>query len=166
MHRREEPLRFRRLQAIPPLEGRIRRSSRSVGALAAAIAITSAVACGVSQPQTPVEGRVAYDFGDHVELSELDGSGRSFLVRTPRQRPGDPVWSRDGSAIALRRHVVASIDHTRSGLVVRSRAGDLTVSEADVAPLKALLTTGTASAGDLGLDLTRRLLLAGLVTLE
>jgi hypothetical protein len=51
-------------------------------------------------------------------------------------------------------------------LVVRSRAGDLTVSEADVAPLKTLLSTGTATAGDLGLDLTRRLLLAGLVTLE
>jgi hypothetical protein len=44
------------------------------------------------------------------------------------------------SAIALRRHVVASLDHTRSGMVVRSRAGDLRVGEADVAPLKALLT--------------------------
>jgi hypothetical protein len=32
-----------------------------------------------------------------------------------------------------------------------------------VAPLKALLNNGTATAGDLGLDLARRLLLAGLV---
>ena len=40
------------------------------------------------------------------------------------------------------------------------------MTEADVAPFKALLNTGTASAGDLGLDLTRRLLLAGLVTVE
>jgi hypothetical protein len=66
----------------------------------------------------------------------------------------------------LRRHVIASIDHTRSGPVVCSRAGDITVAEDDVAPLKALLDTNTATAGDLGVDLARRLLLAGLVTVE
>jgi hypothetical protein len=62
--------------------------------------------------------------------------------------------------------VVGSVDHTRSGIVVRSRAGDVTVTESDVAPLKALLNNGTASAADLGLDLARRLLLAGLVIVE
>jgi JmjC domain len=113
---------------------------------------------------------------DAIEHSDLDQLSDAMLQDARRNQRAAPVGPlrqlhdaeaiTDGSAIALRRHVVASIDHTRSGLVVRSRAGDLTVSEADVAPLKALLTTGTASAGDLGLDLTRRLLLAGLVTLE
>ena len=62
--------------------------------------------------------------------------------------------------------MIASIEHTRAGTVVRSRAGDIAVTESDVAPLKALLNNGAATAGDLGLDLARRLLLAGLVIVE
>jgi hypothetical protein len=110
---------------------------------------------------------------EHPDLDQLSDSMLQDARRNQRAAPVGPLRQlrdaealTDDSAIALRRHVVASIDHTRSGLVVRSRAGDLTVSEADVAPLKTLLSTGTATAGDLGLDLTRRLLLAGLVTLE
>jgi ribosomal protein L16 Arg81 hydroxylase len=110
---------------------------------------------------------------EHPDLDQLSDSMLQDARRNQRAAPVGPLRQlrdaealTDDSAIALRRHVVASIDHTRSGLVVRSRAGDLTVGEADVAPLKTLLSTGTATAGDLGLDLTRRLLLAGLVTLE
>ena len=40
--------------------------------------------------------------------------------------------------------------------------GDFSLTEADVAPVKALLAQGDATAGDLGLDLGRRLVLAGL----
>jgi hypothetical protein len=40
------------------------------------------------------------------------------------------------------------------------------VAESDVAPIKTLLTTGVARADDLGLDLARRLLLAGLAIVE
>jgi hypothetical protein len=40
------------------------------------------------------------------------------------------------------------------------------VTESDVAPLKTLLTAGVARAGDLSLDLARRLLLAGVVIVE
>jgi hypothetical protein len=110
---------------------------------------------------------------EHPDLDQLSDSMLQDARRNQRAAPVGPLRQlrdaealTDDSAIALRRHLVASIDHTRSGLVVRSRAGDLTVSEADVAPLKTLLSAGTATAGDLGLDLTRRLLLAGLVTLE
>ena len=46
--------------------------------------------------------------------------------------------------------------------MVRSRAGDFPVAEEDVAPLKALLSGGSVRADDLGLDLARRLVLAGL----
>ena len=45
--------------------------------------------------------------------------------------------------------------------LLRSRAGDLPLDEADVAPVKSLLASGTARADELGLDLARRLLLAG-----
>ena len=49
---------------------------------------------------------------------------------------------------------------------MRSRAGDPAVAEDDVGPLEALLTNGAATAGDLGVDLARRLLLAGLAIVE
>ena len=57
-------------------------------------------------------------------------------------------------------------DHTGSRSLVHSRAGDLAVAEDDVAQLKALLNNGVATAGDLGVDLARRLLLAGLAVVE
>jgi bifunctional lysine-specific demethylase and histidyl-hydroxylase NO66 len=111
-----------------------------------------------------------------VERPDLDQLSDSMLLdarRNQRAAPLGPLRQlrdaeaiTDDAVIALRRHVIASIDQTRSGMALRSRAGDLTVTEGDVAPLKALLNSGTASAGDLGLDLTRRLLLTGLVTVE
>jgi hypothetical protein len=110
---------------------------------------------------------------DAVEHADLDQFSESLLQdarRTQRAAPVGPLRQlrdaetiTDDSAIVLRRHLIASIDHTRAGTVVRSRAGDIAVTESDVAPLKALLNNGTATAGDLGLDLARRLLLAGLV---
>jgi lysine-specific demethylase/histidyl-hydroxylase NO66 len=68
--------------------------------------------------------------------------------------------------IVLRKHLIASLDHIGADVVLRSRAGDLAVTESDVAPLKRLLMTSEAKAGDLGLDLARRLLLAGLAIVE
>ena len=68
--------------------------------------------------------------------------------------------------LVLRRYLAASVDHTGSHILVRSRAGDMAVAENDVGPLKALLTNGKATAGDLGLHLARRPLLAGLAIAE
>ena len=64
--------------------------------------------------------------------------------------------------IVLRSHVAATLDQRGGRTVVRSRAGDFPVTEEDVAPLKALLTGGSVRADDLGLELARRLVLAGL----
>jgi len=63
--------------------------------------------------------------------------------------------------LQLREHLAATLEATRSGTVLRSRAGELALGEDDVAPVKALLADGRLAAGDLGLDLARRLLLAG-----
>ena len=111
-----------------------------------------------------------------VERADLDQLADSMLQDARRSQRAAPIGPlrqlrdaealTDDSALVLRDHLVASVDHTRSGIVVRSRAGDVTVTESDVAPLKALLNNGTASAADLGLDLARRLLLAGLVIVE
>ena len=88
---------------------------------------------------------------------------------TQRAAPLGPLQQlRDADAIAastvlrLRDHLAATLDQTGTGTVVRSRAGDFTLAEPDVAPVKALLAQGEATAVDLGLDLARRLVLAGL----
>jgi bifunctional lysine-specific demethylase and histidyl-hydroxylase NO66 len=68
--------------------------------------------------------------------------------------------------LMLRRHLAASVDHTGSRILVRSRAGDLEVTKDEVGRLRTLLSNGMATAGELSLDLARRLLLAGLAIAE
>ena len=88
---------------------------------------------------------------------------------TQRAAPVGPLRQlRDADAITaetvlrLRDHLAATLDQSGTGTVIRSRAGDFALTEADVAPVKALLAQGDATAGDLGLDLARRLVLAGM----
>jgi bifunctional lysine-specific demethylase and histidyl-hydroxylase NO66 len=113
---------------------------------------------------------------DALARADLDQVTESMLRSARRNQRAGPIGPlkqlRDADAITvdtqivLRRYLIASIDHTPSGIFVRSRAGDLPINENDVAPLKTLLTTGAATAGDLGLELARRLLLAGLAIVE
>lgn len=63
--------------------------------------------------------------------------------------------------LRLREHLAATLETSGPGSVLRSRAGELALREEDVAPVKALLAEARLTAGDLGLDLARRLLLAG-----
>ena len=79
-------------------------------------------------------------------------------------RDADAITVHTG--IVLRRHLALSVDQNGSSIVVRSRAGEVLVTKDDVGPLEALLADGVATAGDLGLDLARRLLLAGLAIVE
>ena len=119
--------------------------------------ITAALATAVTQ-------------GDVDQISiALQDSARSNQRAAPigplKQLSDAAVITVD-TKIVLRPHVMASIDHSASGFLVRSRAGDLAVAQNDVAPLTTLLMTGIATAGDLGLDLARRLLLSGLAIVE
>ncbi|HEY6688423.1 MAG TPA: cupin domain-containing protein [Propionibacteriaceae bacterium] len=111
-----------------------------------------------------------------VKHADIDQMSEALLRNARSNQRAEPVGPlkqlRDADVIAadtqilLRRHLIASLDHTGADIVLRSRAGDLTVTESDVAPLKTLLTAGVARAGDLSLDLARRLLLAGVVIVE
>jgi lysine-specific demethylase/histidyl-hydroxylase NO66 len=113
---------------------------------------------------------------DAIEHADVDQMSESLLHDARSNQRAAPIGPlkqlRDADAIAvdtqlvLRRHLAASLDHTGSRILVRSRAGDMAVAEEDIEPLKALLTNGVAAAGDLGLDLARRLLLAGLAIAE
>jgi bifunctional lysine-specific demethylase and histidyl-hydroxylase NO66 len=108
-----------------------------------------------------------------ASLDQVSESLRRNARSGQRAAPIGPLKQlRDADAIsantqiALRRHLIASLDHRGADIVLRSRAGDLTVTESDVAPLKTLLTAGVIRAGDLGLDLARRLLVTGLAIVE
>jgi bifunctional lysine-specific demethylase and histidyl-hydroxylase NO66 len=113
---------------------------------------------------------------DAVKHADIDQMSEALLRSARSNQRAEPVGPlkqlRDADVITadtqivLRRHLIASLDHTGADIVLRSRAGDLTVTESDVAPLKTLLTAGVARAGDLSLDLARRLLLAGVVIVE
>jgi hypothetical protein len=129
----------------------------------------------------PSEMRPDFDvvtaiLADAVENADLDQMSQSLLQNARLNQRAAPIGPlrqlHDADAITadtrivLRPHLAASLDHTGSRSLVRSRAGDLAVAEDDVAQLKALLTNGVATAGDLGVDLARRLLLAGLAIVE
>jgi bifunctional lysine-specific demethylase and histidyl-hydroxylase NO66 len=113
---------------------------------------------------------------DAVKQSNIDQMAESLLQHARLNQRAAPVGPlkqlRDADAISvdthilLRRHLAATVDHSGSRILVRTRAGELLVAEDDVGPLKALLANGLATAGDLGLDLARRLLLAGLAIVE
>jgi bifunctional lysine-specific demethylase and histidyl-hydroxylase NO66 len=93
------------------------------------------------------------------------GTQRAAPIGPLRQlRDADQISST--TMITLRRHLAAHLDHAGGRSVVRSRADDFVLHEEDVAPMKGLLAGGAATADDLGLDLARRLVLAGLATVE
>jgi bifunctional lysine-specific demethylase and histidyl-hydroxylase NO66 len=109
----------------------------------------------------------------HADVDEISQSLLRSARSNQRAAPIGPLKQlRDAEAITtstqivLRQHLIASLDHTGPDIVLRSRGGNLAVPESDVAPLKTLLTTGAAKAGDVGVDLARRLLLAGLAVVE
>jgi lysine-specific demethylase/histidyl-hydroxylase NO66 len=129
----------------------------------------------------PTETRQDFDvvtalLTDAVEYADLDRISESLSGAARSNQRAAPIGPlkqlRDADAmtvdtqLVLRRHLAASVDHTGSRTLVRSRAGDLEVAEGEVARLEALLSNGVATAGDLGLDLARRLLLAGLAIVE
>jgi lysine-specific demethylase/histidyl-hydroxylase NO66 len=109
----------------------------------------------------------------HADVDQISGallrnarSNQRAAPIGPLKQLRDAVGITADTQIVLRRHLIASLDNSGADIVLRSRAGDLTVTESDVAPIKTLLTTGVARADDVGLDLARRLLLAGLAIVE
>jgi hypothetical protein len=66
--------------------------------------------------------------------------------------------------LLLRAHVAASLVSAAGGrTVLRSRVGALPVDRADLAAVEQLVVSGSATAGELGLDLARTLLVTGVV---
>ncbi|MET0694514.1 MAG: cupin domain-containing protein, partial [Propionibacteriaceae bacterium] len=105
-----------------------------------------------------------------LDVADLASAMRQQSRGTSRAAPVGPLKQlRDSQALevtdslTLRPHLQATLDHlSDTRILVRSRAGDFAVSEDEVAPTKMLLTGEPVSVADLGLDLARRMLLAGL----
>jgi JmjC domain len=125
------------------------------------------------RPDFDVVTAILADAVKHPDIDQLSESLLQHARLNQRAAPVGPLKQlRDAEAIsvetriALRQHLAATVDHSGSRILVRSRAGELLIAESDVGPLKALFANGVATAGDLGLDLARRLLLAGLAIVE
>ena len=71
-----------------------------------------------------------------------------------------------GVVVRLRDHLLATLEpRPDEGWTMRSRAGEIVVADADEPAVRALLADGEASADRLGVELTRRLITAGVVVL-
>ncbi|MFP5282926.1 MAG: cupin domain-containing protein [Actinomycetes bacterium] len=81
----------------------------------------------------------------------------------PLRQLADAEALRAETRLMLRGGLQAGVDHVPgAGAVLRSRGGDLPLAEEEVAAVKTLVANGETTAADTGLDLARRLLLAGL----
>jgi lysine-specific demethylase/histidyl-hydroxylase NO66 len=120
--------------------------------------------------------RVRAALVDAVRAADLDTLAAA-LQRSDRDSrrpaPVGPLRQLDAVAamtpstvVRLREHLAASLDQANGRSVLRSRAGELALDEADVAPVKALLDDGTATVSDLGDALARRLLLGAVVVAD
>ncbi len=112
-----------------------------------------------------IEALEQVDAGDL--LAGLAGSARA----AQRPAPLAPLAQAEAanslaesSQVALREHVAAALVPAAGGrTVLRSRVGTIAVERNDLAAIEQLLATGSATAGDLGVELTRTLLRSGVV---
>ena len=71
------------------------------------------------------------------------------------------------SLVEVRAHLAATVEPNRDGsALLRSRADDLRLHADDVTATEALLVRGSMTASELGLDLARRLVLAGVAVVS
>ncbi len=119
----------------------------------------------VRQALVAALGRLDLDRLSAELLRQDRGTQRAAPIGPLRQlRDAESVTAE--STIDLRRHLAAVVQHGGGRSWIRSRAADFTLAEDEVAPVKALLDTGSVRADDLGLELARRMLRAGLATLR
>ena len=121
--------------------------------------------------------------GDDVEiaraalmraLADLDVADVARIMatrvrRSQRAAPISPVGQTLDAAelaehdgIRLREHLAATLTPSAEGAVIRSRAADFRLSPEEVFGVSSLLSQGSASVTELGLELSRRLVLAGI----
>jgi hypothetical protein len=111
-----------------------------------------------------IEALEQVDAGD---LTGLAGSARAAQRPAPLAPLAQAEAARSlvqSSQVELRAHVAAALVPAAGGrTVLRSRVGTVAVERTDLAAIEQLLSSGGATAGDLGIELTRTLLRSGVV---
>ena len=99
-------------------------------------------------------------------LTRSDRDSRRAAPVGPLRQLDTVAALQPSTVLRLRDHLAPSLDQAGGRSLLRSRAGELALDEADVAPVKALLDEGRAAASDLGDALARRLLLGAVVVAD
>jgi lysine-specific demethylase/histidyl-hydroxylase NO66 len=105
-----------------------------------------------------------------ADLSQLSDVLHTSARGSQRAAPVGPLRQlrtaeelQPDTELVLRAHLAARLVEQGAGAVLRSRAADLTLAEADLPAVRKLLESGTATPAELGAALARRLVLGGLV---
>lgn len=114
--------------------------------------VRSALRAAVDAVNLPALGRALTAESRRTQRAAPVGPLRQ--LRTANELTGD-------TTILLREHLAATLEVRSDGLVLRSRAGEMTLTEAEADSVRELLAGGQTDAGQLGVALSRRLLLAG-----
>jgi len=109
----------------------------------------------------------------YADASQLGTALRHADRSTQRAAPIGPLRQlrtagqlEESTMVVLRPHLAAQVDPEGTRSVIRSRAGDFTLTGEEAASVEHLLSAGRARVATLGLDLARRLVLAGLAVVE
>ncbi|WP_457254925.1 cupin domain-containing protein [Pedococcus sp. P5_B7] len=149
----------------------VSRASRSAQ-LREALAIgTDLVGDGPASDDVEVVRAALLEALAEVDANDLATGLAGAARAAQRPAPLAPLAQADAAnaltpqtRVALRAHVAATLVPAAGGrTVLRSRVGSQTVERPDLASVEQLLDTGSASAAELGLELTRALLRAGVV---
>ena len=155
-------------------------TAQALRSLASDVEVRRSLALGVdpTRPDTLGEDveRVRAALLDAVRAADVDTLAAALQRQDRDSRRPAPLGPlrqlqaasdlADGSVLRLREHLGATLDQAGGRSILRSRAGELALDEADVAPVKALLDEGRAEVADLGDSLARRLLLGAVVVAD
>ncbi len=132
---------------------------------------TDLVGKGVEEVDVETVRAALLDALQQVDAGDLDAGLAGAARAAQRPAPLAPLAQAEAAAglveqsrVALRDHVAATLVPAAGGrTVLRSRVGAQTVERADLAAVERLLETGSATAGELGLELARVLMRSGVV---
>jgi ribosomal protein L16 Arg81 hydroxylase len=161
----------RRHVADELLRSAVARASRSTRLRAALPLGTDLVADGPDSDDVEVVRAALLEALAQVDANDL-ATGLAGAARAA-QRPAPLAPLAQAAAadavtpqtrVALRAHVAAALVPAAAGrTVLRSRVGSQAIERADLAAVQQLLDSGRATAAELGVELTRALLRAGVV---
>jgi bifunctional lysine-specific demethylase and histidyl-hydroxylase NO66 len=128
----------------------------------------------VIRPDVDAVRRALIEALGSADLAAVEAGLRQAARSTQRAAPVGPLAQfraaeelQSAASLRIREHLAASLDRRADGrAVLRSRADDLVIEPDDVTAVADLVRNGSGKAAELGLELSRRLLLAGVAVAE